>query len=612
MTVLELALIDIRNFKEVKKIILKPGINIIQGGNGSGKTTLFEVFSHLFFPVRAPYSETRSSQAAILFKTNDGDIYRLIKNFSKRAAQLYKMDAAKKLVVVEKEEQNVQNRLNLLLHVDDTGLQEVFSWFFLNKGALPSLRPVRLIRNFAPRPAVFPPTAETDLSKEKIQERLEELRKQSVQADAVAQKESEMLDYKDKAFSLNRTLNDLEAIEIELAGSIEKEKDFPGFDSIPRDIKNMIEDYEKTLAEKNSEEHQLIDEKEIIEQQLILDQPNLIQNKFLWGGAGLVLMTIAVGVVLDLEGLYKHLNFLGLLTGFGLILFALIGDFRSISRRKIWRGKLENKNKNLEILAARFRRENVKYFEGLEKTNSPDKETFETRLSSFYSLKEDERNLLSRRNQVLGEKTKEAIEAEIKEAADKANLLEKEINQIKPGAIDPYVIQNEIKMLEEKLSTEDSFLLQDGPVAISSTEERFSGSYESISVFFEDDWPLILKACSLTPEEVSEKIQKRVSHYTGNQFHLEVGQQGTLTFNQDLETLSSGTLDHLFLVLCLVRVELFQNVPIPLFLDDPFLTLDSSRLTLILNALKALASFRQVILFSNSNDSNDTANVIKL
>ena len=324
MTVLELALIDIRNFKEVKKFILKPGINIIQGGNGSGKTTLFEVFSHLFFPVRAPYSETRSSQAAILFKTNDGNIYRLLKNFSKRTAQLYKMDAAKKLVIVEKENQNVQNRLNLLLNVDDAGLQEVSSWFFLNKGVLPSLRPVRLIRNFAPRPAVLPPTAEIDLLKEKIQERLEELRKQSVQADAVAQKESEMLDYKDKAFSLNRTLNDLEAIETELAGSIEKEKEFPGFDLIPKGIKNIIEDYEKTLAEKNSEEHQLIDEKQIIEQQLILDQSNLIQNKFLWGGAGLVLMTIGVGVVLDLEGLYKHLNFLGLLTGFGLILFALI------------------------------------------------------------------------------------------------------------------------------------------------------------------------------------------------------------------------------------------------------------------------------------------------
>ncbi|MHB8482227.1 MAG: ATP-binding protein [Nitrospiria bacterium] len=612
MTILELALIDIRNFKEVKKIIFKPGMNIIHGGNGSGKTTLFEVLSHLLSPSYPPYSETRSSQAAILFKMKNGGVYRLLRNFSKRTSHLYQLDNAKKLALVEQEEQGVQSRLNSILNGDETLREATLPCFFLDGLSLPSRRPHPMIENSEPMNAIRPPTEGNDLSKEKTQDRLAELKKQLTLADAVAQKESEMLDDKDRVYSLKRILNDLDAIEAELAGITEKGKEFSGFESIPGDIKATIEDYEKSLGEKNSEEQELIEEKEIIEQQLVLDQQTLVQNKWLWAGSGLVLAAIAAGVVMDLEGLFKNLDFAGLLTGFGLIVFALIDDFRRISQKKIWKGKLDNKNKNLEMLDARFKREHAKYFDALEKTGSPDKETFETRLSDFLQLREDERGLLSRKERLLEEKTKESIQAEINEANEKINSLEKEINQLKPGSGDPYVIQNEIKILEEQLSAEDSFSSLDSPPSNPSIQKDFSAPSRFISSFLEKDWPLILKTGSLTPEQAGDMIQKKFALCAGNQFKLKVSEQGSLAFNQDLETMSPGTLDHIFLSLCLVRTDLFQNIPIPFFLDDPFITLDPSRQSLILNGLKTLDAARQIILFSNSVYPVDTANIIKL
>ncbi|MBI1819650.1 MAG: AAA family ATPase [Nitrospirae bacterium] len=119
MTVLELALIDIRDFKEVKKIVLKPGLNIIQGQNGSGKSTLFTVIFDLFFPSYENYSPTRSSQAAVLFRMNNGDVYRLLRNFSKQTVQLYKLDASKKLALLDKDEAGIRERLRSLLNLGD-------------------------------------------------------------------------------------------------------------------------------------------------------------------------------------------------------------------------------------------------------------------------------------------------------------------------------------------------------------------------------------------------------------------------------------------------------------------------------------------------------------
>ncbi|MBI3594759.1 MAG: AAA family ATPase [Nitrospirae bacterium] len=612
MTIVELALINIRHFKEAKKILLKPGFNLLQGGNGAGKSTLFNVFRDIFFPDYEAYPPDGSSQGAISFKLDNGEIYRLLRNFSKHSVQLYKLDpGANKFSLIEKEPTQIQNLLFSYLKLENFSKEMISSFFFIGRSSLPSQSPLRRTR---PASAVAMNVEKKIENPSNLKNTLEELKKEEAKADLLAQKESEMLDYKDKIFSIKRTLNELETVESGLLGLSEKEKIFSGFSTVPKDIGQIIDDYEKAILEKNSEEQQLIEEKEFIEQQLSMDQQNLLQNKFLWAGGMTVAIFLLLPFFLDLDGVLKQIDLIGLLAGIGLALFSLIKDFNKISQRKVWNTKLENKNKNIEMLNARFNREHVKYFGLLQKTNSASREEFETKLSVYRQLKEEEGALLQKKQSLLVQKSKETLLSELKESSEKADLSEKEINKIKPGTKDPYVIQQEIKTLEESLAAGNaSFSLESGSLApeegISLPTNNASGS---ISTFLENDWDLLLKHCGLDLVQMNQVVQKIVHRIAGDRFEIQIAEQGMITLNPPQETLSPGTLDQIFWSLVVFRLELLRNITFPLFLDDPLVTIDPARQALIIASLRDLSKGRQVIFLSNTPYPVESANLIKL
>src|ERR1700693_1551024 len=140
MLPLELAVIDVRHFKEVKKFVIRPGLNIFQGGNGSGKTTLCQILSDLFYPGYERYSENRSSQAALLFRMNDGQVYRLVRNLSKKAGHFYQLDASKKLALIEKEETGLARRIAGLVNPESLPETTFKDYLFLNRNHLPSFQ----------------------------------------------------------------------------------------------------------------------------------------------------------------------------------------------------------------------------------------------------------------------------------------------------------------------------------------------------------------------------------------------------------------------------------------------------------------------------------------
>jgi energy-coupling factor transporter ATP-binding protein EcfA2 len=612
MMIIELALIHIRHFKEAKKILLKPGFNLIQGGNGSGKTTLFNVFKDIFFPDYDDYSAEGSSQGAISFKLDNGEIYRLLRNFSKQTVQLYKLDpAVNKFGLIEKDESAIQNRLFSFLKLGNLTRETIHSFFFVERSALPSLSTEKQIRSYPP---VQVPSNVIKKIPSNVQSTLDELKKEEAKADLLAQKESELLDYKDKIFSIKRTLNELETIESGILALSEKEKLFSGFSGVPRDISQIIEDYEKAVVEKENEERQLTEEKDFIVQQLSMDQQNLLQNKFLWTGAAIVIISILFPFILELEGVLKQIDLIGILAGMGLGLFSLVKDFNKISQRKVWNSKLENKNKNIEMLNARFQREHAKYFAILQKTDSASREIFETKLSVYRQLKDEEASLLLKKQNLMLNKSKETLLSEMNDFSDKADVAERDINKIKPGTKDPYVIQQEIKALEESLPSanspfspdSDSLLSEEG---IPPTAENGS---RSLSSFLKRDWDLLLKTSGLSPGDMNQLIQKQIATMTGNRITLEIDHEGTISLNPALETLSPGTVDQIFWCLVIFRLDLLKSINFPLFLDDPLVTIDPSGQALILASLKEASKSRQIVFLSNTPYSVDTAHLIRL
>ncbi|MFI5303159.1 MAG: ATP-binding protein [Nitrospiria bacterium] len=612
MLIVELALINIRHFKEAKKFLLKPGFNLIHGANGAGKTTLFNVIKDVFLPSYVGYSPEASSQAAISFRLNNGEIYRLLRHFSKQFVQLYKLDPqTNKFGLIEKEEEKIRTFLFSKLLLGDFTNDRIIANFFLDRSALPSLNPYEKRTVLSP---VIPATEKKTADDSQIKSSLEDLKKQEAKADLLAQKESEMLDSKDKIFSIKRTLNELETIETELSGFSEKEKMYSGFSSVPREIDQLIEDYEKAILDKTNEEQQLLEEKEIIEQQLSIDQQNLLQNKFLWTGGVIVLFALFLPFFLDVEGVVKQIDLVALLLGIGLALFSLIRDFNKISQKKVWNVKLENKNKNIEILNAKFQREHLKYFSVLQKTGCSSREEFETKFSSFKQMKADESALLQKKQSLLANKPKEVLLAELIEASEKADVSEREINQLKPGTRDPYIIQQEIKALEDSLSSGSSQMALD--VNSFNPEEGIAsvgaGPSRAIRTFFEVDWELMVKMSQLNPGQINLLIQKKIANITGSSISFTVNEKGEISLNPPQETLSPGVVDQIFLTLFCVRLELLKNISFPLLLDDPLITLDPGHQALILSSLKELSKVRQVILLSNTPYPIEAANYIKL
>jgi DNA repair exonuclease SbcCD ATPase subunit len=86
MIALELFLYGVRHFLDIKKLTFRPGLNFVHGGNGAGKTTIADAFFEMLAldkdrptpQTLAPIGEKTFCQAALIFESQDGGIYRLV------------------------------------------------------------------------------------------------------------------------------------------------------------------------------------------------------------------------------------------------------------------------------------------------------------------------------------------------------------------------------------------------------------------------------------------------------------------------------------------------------------------------------------------------------
>ncbi|HXN06880.1 MAG TPA: hypothetical protein VN944_07435, partial [Nitrospiria bacterium] len=458
------------------------------------------------------------------------------------------------------------------------------------------------------------------VSDENAAERLKELRRLAEKSDALSKKESDLLDLKDKVYNIKRSLGELETANADLSRIEEKEASFAGFQSIPRDAQQILDEYENNQAEKMVEQGELTEDIALIEQQLQMDQRNLLQNKFLWGGGILTALSLILGLFLELEGPERYVQGLVLVTGVGLVGYALYQDLMRGSQKKAWKNKLENKNKNLEILTARFKRENAKYFELLEKTGTENRESFETRFTEFKNLMGEKYEVTGRIEKILSGRSIEDLEREMIENQTKLQAQEEEIAIIKPGIPDSYTVQNEIRAIEERLNPGMSISggssfedLTGGPaVANGPGLEMYGGSSPGLGSFFEKDWDLLTASAGLTAEQVAQFLQKRLSALCGNRLKMTVMPGGKIESDPGFETLSSGILDFLFIGMFLIRSQLLRKIPFPLVLDDPMVTLDSELQGILLNFAKDVSRGRTILWFSHTGYPVENANLIKI
>ena len=115
MIALELVLYGVRHFLDIKKLTFRPALNLVHGGNGTGKTTIADTFFEMLALDKdgptaqslAPTGGKDLSQAALIFESQDGGIYRLVRDFLKGNGSLAKLDQDKKFNLLSKDKEQI-------------------------------------------------------------------------------------------------------------------------------------------------------------------------------------------------------------------------------------------------------------------------------------------------------------------------------------------------------------------------------------------------------------------------------------------------------------------------------------------------------------------------
>src|SRR3990172_67847 len=101
MQLIELILYGIRPFHAMTRIAFDPGFNVLTGPIGTGKSTIIDTMLALLFPSTTgqfrpfpdPHHPERA-QAALTFRDEQGERYRIIRDFIKERITLAKIDPA--------------------------------------------------------------------------------------------------------------------------------------------------------------------------------------------------------------------------------------------------------------------------------------------------------------------------------------------------------------------------------------------------------------------------------------------------------------------------------------------------------------------------------------
>jgi len=628
MILLELALLGVRNFQQITRLEFSPGLNFIQGANGSGKTTLRDVILSSFFGQTPEQSHTlihgssRSTcQAAITFQIKNGDVYRLAKDFVKDIAILSKHDSAiQKFIPIEKRRENVLR----WFQQQCGGLpgHRISYYFSLDRSRLPSSR---LEHNLSQQAESSPASgglidqisSETEVEYSKPgdpsakQKRLQELKSIADKAEELFQLEEQLSDAQSRVGALKRKLADLKKADQELEQIHEKGETFTGLEMTADQLQEFTEEFEEKLRERNREYQTLEEDRSVLEHQLsLIPTDPIYKNKLFIAGAVTTVLSFGIGLFVTLPGFYQHLYLLGLLVGLGLMVTPVIVDMHWHSRKKLLEDKLHGKLKNTELLEARFRRENLKFFDLLKKTNTDSVEAFKEKIKAYDFLSGSRQRLLEERERLLEGKEPQSLQTEYDEKLVLIQELNQKIKRYQGIPADLPSLREEIRILEKEVASapggrqhalrQSESIRQAAPSQQSKTSPNLNnGHHNSIHELLQD--PLVNQTQLFN---TAREIFKKVSLGTYLDLTLDESSRISLIPNGSptpipLEALSHGTLDQVFLSIYLgLLLNLGPDHPFLLLLDDPLVTLDSKRQEIILEILRKISQKRQVILLS--------------
>ena len=624
MFLVELVMQGVRGFRELARLRLLNGFNLITADNEAGKTTAVDTIQRLLFPNnQAGFMDTLiskqtpdASRGALVMFSDDGGYYRIIQDFSKQAVNLSKYDTdTKDFTLLYKDWDSAvtfMTRLNAGLSEGD--FEKIFVFRRDHYASSPNA--------FIPTPSTpkavpsIQPVTSAVISKNNTagdQKKLAELREVLKKAEEAADAEYRAQSAQIALDEIRKKLTTLEESERKKSEIDAKLKELKGCDSLPENLTDLIDACERQQAQKAAEAEELINHLTGLKIQLeAIPVVSLFADKFFVAGLALVAVSIIAGLFI-LTGEYANFFLIGVLLALGLMMVA----WYSGSRKNTQRNAILKEIKGLE-----------KERGELEKRSEPESQTIKAFMKStatatprelkehaenyryFLSLRDD---IEEQRQRLESDTTPEMMQKEYNKRQQEALELDKAAKAVAQYNIDTYAIRQGIERIESASSPGSTIAWDVGAdvqvlppvVSILAASSRQVAFHADLSIASRIGG---IEMETLIPAVEAAAQRNLVAITNGKYVRVDVGHDGeppaVRTRDDQIvryEDQSHGTRDLIYFCLRSGLVEaLVGKLRMPIILDDILAGFDAARQKAACQILRTLGAKTQVILFSSN------------
>ncbi len=616
MFLVELVMQGVRGIRGPARLRFQSGFNFVAAGNEAGKTTAADSMQRLLFPTGQANAFTSfvsrstpdASRGALVVCSDDGAYYRVIQDFSKRAVNLSKYNAAsKEFSLVYKDWDNTAQFMSQLT----SGVaEEDFARIFLLRrehyadrssasfsAAAPLVRQEKL--------SAVPAAGSTAANGTRLAELREALKKAEEAADADYRHQSAKLaldEIRKKMQSIEETGQKTAEIDATLA-------ELKGCEALPENLSELIEERERRESQKHIETEKLNNELEALKMQYDgLPSVNLFTDKLFLFGAILLVLSIVVGMFLLTEE-YRPYFPIGVILS--LILMAVAwynGSRKNAHRRAIQRDVEDLEQERIDV-ERKFVHEGATiagYMRLVGVGSVGELKEKAENYRYFLSLRNDAEET---RKRVAGDVTMEMLQEQFDKQYAEVLALEQAAKAVVQYAVDTYSIRQDIERLEgESSPAEPSWGDEEGgfaadflPAAPVAGQGGFSAELGIASRIGGIEMETLIPA-------VEAAAQRNLSAATGGRYvRIEVGQgNDPVVHTKDDARVNSRELSHgtKELIYFCLRAGLIEAIAgkrrLPFILDDALSGFDAARQQAACQILRALGLKTQVVLLTSN------------
>lgn len=589
MIILELACLGVRSFRQVTKLALKPGLNLVHGRTGAGKTTLAGCLQHLLFGVPADQlglsvkDAAGPAQAAVTVKLQNGDILRVITDLAKNAFQILKWDPGTRAFAAVSSDPAA---LAQLWEPECHGLPlaDVRDAVFWSPGSTVPLRGDGDLPSFVPA-AVAPPAALTPQERASKVARLAELQTTLVRAERLAKTADQRSEAVAREAKARNRVAALDALAARREESAARKEEMAPFLQGPKDLDAQLDGYLKALPALAEERTAL--EEDVAGLAMQIEEASatpLLKAPLFLVGAGLTGVSFVVALVRTTWQWLPVLYGVGLAVGLALLITAVVLDFRRLARKRDLEAQHADKQKKASRLEDRLKKTYASPIALMAQTGCTDAETFKAKRRAAKEWAEAQEQFARDEADILGGKTRADLEADWRTTKLAADDLSREAGE----DVDIESVRDAIRHLTQELDSAPSA----GPASAAQPPSQAPSNGASRAPVRE--YATEINAC------LAKLTQTRLVSVSEEYGALRVTRRDEPA-PVALDAVSSGEALQARLAVTLgAWAARRSGLGFPLILDDPLGGLDPQSRKALLDAMAAMAADRQIIVLTHS------------